>query len=193
MLKKYQSPTEPVRHEQYFQFGKTTEVWWTCPKCLSVLVEMKCLHCTRHDPNPEEVQRMSEQMDVLVKEYNALTGKSIAKFASLAIGEKRLADARYKKENPQIKKKVVNEAAGKAIASSWDNPKVAKERGQRHSATVTGHGTFQSVSAAFKKLGIKCKSLTKFRAQLKQAGTKDYEHEGKTYHFSVEIKGKPKS
>jgi hypothetical protein len=196
LMERYRSKeSTPVRKETVSAWSGRTEVSYSCSKCMAVMVDMKCIHCAGKTLTEEEKAKMSEQMDALVKEYNELTGKSIKRFASIAIGQQRLDQAKFRKENPDMKppkkekapkvKKVHNEKMSDSVRRSWDDEGVAKRRGQRHSAEVTGHGTHKSVWHAFKAIGLPLGRVIPFRKELKQKMKMDFEHNGKTYHFQL--------
>lgn len=196
MMEKYKTDkSEPIKHEQ--RYGDRIEVYYTCSKCMSIMVEMRCVHCSKKLKTQAEEDAMSEQMDALVKEYNEITGKNIKRFASIGIGEQRLAAARFKKDNPSTPPPPKPEPAVKkarrakdvqksdAVRQSWDDPKVAAQRGKRHSAVVEGHGTYKSVWWAFDALGLPKGQVIGFRKRLKAAHKGTFEHEGKAYHFTL--------
>ena len=201
LMDKYRSKeSTPVRREHRFGWSGTTEVTYNCSKCMAVMVDMKCIHCTGKTLTPEEEARMSAEMDAMVKEYNELTGKTIKRFASIAIGQQRLEQARFRKANPDMKppkkekaKKVAKPAnnvkMSDAVRNSWDDEDVAHRRGQRHEVTVEGK-TYGSASKAFKGLGIQPKGLIAFRLKLKKEGKATYEHNGKAYHFTAKLREK---
>lgn len=195
LMERYRSKeSTPIRREHHFAWSGKTEVTYHCSKCMSVMVDMVCIHCTGKTLTEEEKAKMSEQMDALVKEYNELTGKSIKRFASIAIGQQRLDQAKFRKENPdhippkkeKVKKarKVTNEKMSDSVRQSWDNEETAKRRGQRHSAVVNGE-THKSVWHAFKALGLPLGRVITFRNEIKKTMKKDFEHNGKTYHFQL--------
>ncbi len=188
----------PVRHEYTNHFTGKKEVFHSCSKCMSVMVEMKCIHCSKRQKTQEEVNAMSEQMDAIVKEYNELTGKSVRRFASLAIGQKRLEEARYKRDNPTapapVKAKVKPIKANIAghvkmsdsVRKSWDNPAIAKRRATRHMALVEGYEEpWTSVREAFVDLKLPLGRHIPFRNNLKKKLKGTFEHDGKQYHFTL--------
>ncbi len=141
---------------------------------------------------------MSEQMDAIVKEYNELTGKSVRRFASLAIGEKRLEEARFKHANPTAplpakpKEKPLKPPATKrtkmsdSVRKSWNDSTTAKRRAARHIAFVEGHEKpWTSVERAFVALQLPKSRMIPFRNLVKRQGNGTFEHEGKQYHFTL--------
>lgn len=195
MMENYRTKvSEPIKREFRNSLTGRMEVSYTCSKCLSVMVEMKCLHCSKKYKTQAEEAAMSEQMDALVKEYNELTGKKIKRFASVAIGQQRVEQARFRKENPTAPPPPKPEAPRKrrvakdpdrsdSARRSWDDEKTAAQRGKRHSAQVEGHGTYKSVWQAFEALGLPMGRAIIFRKELKQAMKKTFEHNGKQYNF----------
>lgn len=194
----------PIKKEFFSQLTGQTEVSYTCSKCLSVMVEMKCLICAKKTKTKEEEAAMSEQMDALVKEYNELTGKQIKRFASVAIGQQRVEKARFQKENPTAppppapekprkrrRAKSANENLSDGVRKSWTNEATAAQRGKRHSAQVEGHGTYKSVWQAFQAIGLPMGRVINFRKALKVEMKKTFEHDGKQYHFALVPRVKP--
>lgn len=118
----------------------------------------------------------------LIQEYNALTGKSIAKFASRIAGEQQVTRARQAagldtNHVPEIQlethkpREDVNVVRAEGARRSWDNIEVFNKRRQRTNVAVEGHGEFRSVAAAFKALNLPMNRHIPFRADLKKAGT----------------------
>lgn len=153
-----------------------------------------------------QVQIITEMTTAeMVAEYNKLTGKSIKRFSDRKAGERQLTAARSmaetkglfsgKKPIPQVPSAVaapkktsaprVNiDSRSKSVASSWKNPDVAASRAERTNISVAGT-FYRSVKEAFEKLGLPLGKHIKFRMELKAAGTKTFEHEGKKYNFKV--------
>lgn len=162
-----------------------------------------------------QVQIITEMTTAeMVAEYNKLTGKSIKKFSDRKAGERQLAAARSmaetkglfsgKKPIPQVPSAVaapkkasavsapkktsaprVNiDSRSKSVASSWKNPDVAASRAERTNISVAGT-FYRSVKEAFEKLGLPLGKHIKFRMELKAAGTKTFEYDGKKYNFKV--------
>jgi len=199
VIEKYKTDkSEPVKHEQ--RYGDRVEVYYTCSKCMAVMVEMRCVHCSKKIKTQAEEDAMSEQMDALVREYNDITGRNIKRFASIGIGEQRLAAAKFKRDNPTappppkptVKKprRKKDEQKSDAVRQSWDDPKVAAQRGKRHCAVVEGHGTYKSVWWAFDALGLPKGKVIGFRKGLKDTFKATFEHEGKAYHFTLAPRAK---
>lgn len=130
----------------------------------------------------------------MVAEYNALTGKSIKKFASRAAGEKQLAKARKAmkdglKASPEVIEKVkkmpkVNvgkRSIAEGVADTWTDPHVAAKRSERHGVIVNGTTQYRSVRAAFLDLGLPMKDHIKFRINLKAKGKLTYDK----YDFAI--------
>jgi len=72
-----------------------------------------------------------------------------------------------------------------AIAKSWDNDEIAKARAARDNVSVEGYGTFRSVAAAFKKIGLPISRHIKFRIDLKANGTGTFKYGTDEYSFKV--------
>lgn len=183
----------PVKRERLNSMTGKMEVTYTCSKCMSIMVEMRCLHCSKKVKTQEEADAMSAEMDALVTEYNQLTGKAIKRFASIAIGKQRLEQARFRRDNPDVKpekKKPVRKAArnekiSDGVRNSWDDEETAQRRGKRHGAQVNGKEIYKSVWAAFEALNLPLSRVITFRKELKQKMTANFEHEGTTYAFAL--------
>lgn len=185
----------PVKRERLNNLTGKMEVTYTCSKCMSIMVEMKCVHCSKKIKTQEEVDAMSAEMDALVTEYNQLTGKAIKRFASITIGKQRLAQVKFRLDNPEAKpepkpKKFVRKAArneklSDGVRNSWDDEDTAQRRGKRHGAQVNGGEIYKSVWAAFEALKLPLPRVITFRKQLKQKMKADFEYEGKTYAFAL--------
>lgn len=119
-------------------------------------------------------------MQDVVAEYNSLTGQNIKRFATVEIGEKRIALAKASKPVPQPKVK--------PTAPKMEKPAKVKAEARGHKQRITVDGTpHRSVAEAFDALGLPMGKHIKFRAKLKASGKETFEHEGKKYHF-VNIK-----
>lgn len=117
-------------------------------------------------------------MQEVVTEYNKLTGQNIKRFATVEIGEKRLALAKESKPvpTPKTHKKVVSSAKpGKQVAST---------AGHKQRVTVNGN-PYRSVFVAFEMLGLPIGKHIKFRGKLKASADEVFEHDGKKYHFKI--------
>ena len=128
----------------------------------------------------------------MVAEYNTLTGKSIKKFSSRAVGDSQLAKARaeastteHTQDGKIYKAPPKSMLRSKAISESWASEKIAKKRARRDNVAVEGVGTFRSVHEAFKKLNLPLNQHIKFRMALKQDGNGVFETGDKKYHFKL--------
>ena len=72
-----------------------------------------------------------------------------------------------------------------AIAKSWENDAIASARAARDNVVVEGYGTFRSVAAAFKKIGLPISRHIKFRIDLKANGTGTFKYGTDEYSFKV--------
>lgn len=72
-----------------------------------------------------------------------------------------------------------------AIAKSWENDTVASARAARDNVVVEGFGTFRSVAAAFKKIGLPISRHIKFRLELKANGAGTFTYGTDEYSFKV--------
>ena len=138
----------------------------------------------------------------MLAEYNALTGKNTSKFASRAKGEEQLQKARegHASQLPSINAEEEAHLFGAtpkagngarqlaksiAVSETWNDPKVAAKRKERHHVEVvrkdgqpietkTGNElkrVYRSTLAAFNDLGMPYKEHFKFRKELKKAGS----------------------
>lgn len=114
-------------------------------------------------------------MQEIVAEYNSLTGQNVKRFATVEIGEKRLALAKDSRPIPVPK-----------AAKSVKPAKTVGDGGQKKRITVNG-SPYRSVFAAFESLGLPVSRHIKFRGELNASGAETFEHEGKTYKF-VKVK-----
>jgi hypothetical protein len=146
----------------------------------------------------KEVKQMSTKE--LVEEYNALTGKTIKRFATRQAGERQLEAARAGKGkgkgkgprptkpvkvNPQPNK-VVTMNRSEAIRESWNDKGIAASRATRDNVAVEGHeGVFRSVGEAFKTLKLPMGKHIRFRGELKQKGKLTFTHNNKEFNFKV--------
>lgn len=130
--------------------------------------------------------------------------KPVKKFADLETARKRclvIADTLAKKNKPakaekapraerapKVPKTEAERAA--SIAASWTDPKIAAMRKERSGCKVKGQ-TFDSVRKAFVELGLPLSRHIRFRMQLKAStgGTAVFEHDGKSYTFTVTGRG----
>ena len=116
-------------------------------------------------------------MQEVVAEYNSLTGQNIKRFATVEVGEKRIALAKASKPVPQSKVKC-------PIVIKDAKPVKAKAEPHGHKQRITVDGVpHRSVFMAFESLGLPITKHIKFRAKLKASGKETFEHEGKKYHF----------
>jgi len=116
----------------------------------------------------------------MVAEYNALTGKSIKKFASREAGIRQLRKARETFEPPKKTKKTPKSpdqkrSIAEGVADTWTDPHVAAKRSERHGVIVNGTAQYRSVRAAFLDLGLPMKDHIKFRIKLKACGKLSYD------------------
>ncbi len=112
-------------------------------------------------------------MKDVVDEYNSLTGEKIKRFATVEVGEKRLALAKASK--PVSEKK-------QPVAPKTSKPVVGDNCKKR---VTVNKIPYRSVFVAFEALGLPVNKHIKFRAKLKLSGDEVFEHEGKKYHFVV--------
>jgi hypothetical protein len=83
---------------------------------------------------------------------------------------------------------VQRKSNAEGIAASWADPTVRAERLNRQAVVViTKNGAHQhnSTKAAFEALGLPLSKHIRFRMKLKEAGKLDFEHEGKTFTFTI--------
>lgn len=114
-------------------------------------------------------------MQEVVAEYNSLTCQNIKRFATVEVGEKRIALAKASKPVPQPKVK-------RSIVIKEDKPVKATPHGHKQRITVDGT-PHRSVAEAFAALGFPMCKHIRFRSKLKASGKEIFEHEGKKYHF----------
>lgn len=92
----------------------------------------------------------------------------------------------YWRETGEIYKAPAKSATrSAAIAKSWDNDAVATARAKRDNVVVEGFGTFRSVAAAFKKIGLPISRHIKFRLELKANGTGVFKYGTDEYSFKT--------
>lgn len=110
-------------------------------------------------------------MGEVVAEYNKLTGQSIKRFATVEVGEKRIAAAK---------------AGIDVVIKPQPVPtkKKATSNGSKQRITVDGV-PHRSVFTAFEVLKLPINKHIKFRGELKAAGHATFEHAGKKYKFIV--------
>lgn len=78
-----------------------------------------------------------------------------------------------------------SDTRSKAIAATWENDQIAAARSARDNVAVDGHGTFRSVAAAFKALGLPMSKHIKFRIEVKSNGTGIFKYGTDEYEFRV--------
>jgi hypothetical protein len=78
-----------------------------------------------------------------------------------------------------------SDTRSKAIAATWENDKIAAARSARDNVSVEGKGTFRSVAAAFKQLGLPMSKHIKFRIEVKANGTGTFKYGEDEYEFRV--------
>ena len=92
----------------------------------------------------------------------------------------------YWRDTGEIYKAPANsETRSKAIAATWENDKIAAARSARDSVVVDGKGTFRSVAAAFKALGLPMSKHIKFRIDVKSNGSGTFKYGEDEYEFRV--------
>lgn len=165
------------RHE--ILYGKKKEEYWTCGKCMAVLVERVCMHCTR---GQKEETEMSERMNELVKDYNTLTGRSIKRFSSIAEGEQRIMNFKTPPPKKTPAAPGPNARRAEGAKDSWDQDGVAERRSKRNSCTVDGTH-YRTIVEAWTVLKLPPGMMIPFRAQLKKTTTATFTHHGASYRF----------
>lgn len=78
-----------------------------------------------------------------------------------------------------------SENRSKAIAATWENDQIAAARSTRDNVVVDGKGTFRSVAAAFKSLGLPMSKHIKFRIEVKSNGSGTFKYGEDEYEFRV--------
>lgn len=78
-----------------------------------------------------------------------------------------------------------SETRSKAIAATWENDQIAAARSARDNVVVDGKGTFRSVAAAFKALGLPMSKHIKFRIDVKANGSGTFKYGEDEYEFRV--------
>lgn len=78
-----------------------------------------------------------------------------------------------------------SDTRSKAIAATWENDQIAAARSARDNVAVDGHGTFRSVAAAFKALGLPMSKHIKFRIEVKSNGTGTFKYGTDEYEFRI--------
>ena len=92
----------------------------------------------------------------------------------------------YWRDTGEIYKAPANsEARSKAIAATWENDQIAAARSTRDNVVVDGKGTFRSVAAAFKALGLPMSKHIKFRIDVKANGSGTFKYGEGEYEFRV--------
>lgn len=84
-----------------------------------------------------------------------------------------------------------SETRSKAIAATWENDQIAAARSARDNVAVNGKGTFRSVAAAFKALGLPMSKHIKFRIEVKSNGSGVFKYGTDEYEFRVVKQEKP--
>lgn len=77
------------------------------------------------------------------------------------------------------------EQRAEAIANSWKDPEVKAARSERTGVNVEGYGSYRSVPAAFKELGLPMSRMITFRLEVKKNGHAIFRKDGVAYAFSV--------
>lgn len=83
-----------------------------------------------------------------------------------------------------------SETRSKIIAATWENDQIAAARSARDNVVVDGKGTFRSVAAAFKALGLPMSKHIKFRVDVKANGSGTFKYGEDEYEFRVVKKEK---
>ena len=78
-----------------------------------------------------------------------------------------------------------SETRSKTIAATWENDQIAAARSARDNVVVDGKGTFRSVAAAFKALGLPMSQHIKFRIDVKANGSGTFKYGEDEYEFRV--------
>ena len=92
----------------------------------------------------------------------------------------------YWRETGEIyKAPAKSDTRSKAIAATWENDQIAAARSARDNVAVDGRGTFRSVAAAFKALGLPMSKHIKFRIEVKSNGTGIFKYGTDEYEFRV--------
>lgn len=93
----------------------------------------------------------------------------------------------YWRETGEIyKTPTKSDTRGKAIAATWENDQIAAARSARDNVAVDGHGTFRSVAAAFKALGLPMSKHIKFRIEVKSNGTGTFKYGTGTFKYGTD-------
>ncbi len=99
--------------------------------------------------------------------------------------KEKAAPSSRKAAKPAAERKPRSDADRSAsVAKSWNDPKVAKARAQRHKVKVGGE-VYNSVFAAMTALKLPTGRCIPFRAKLKESGKEVFEHEGKKFTFTL--------
>lgn len=92
----------------------------------------------------------------------------------------------YWRETGEIyKAPAKSDTRSKAIAATWNDDQIAAARSARDNVAVDGHGTFRSVAAAFKALGLPMSKHIKFRIEVKSNGTGIFKYGTDEYEFRI--------
>lgn len=86
---------------------------------------------------------------------------------------------------PSIHRVAKSETRSAAVAATWENDQIAAARSARDNVAVNGKGTFRSVAAAFKALGLPMSKHIKFRIEVKSNGTGTFKYGEDEYEFRV--------
>lgn len=78
-----------------------------------------------------------------------------------------------------------SDTRSKAIAATWENDQIAAARSARDNVVVDGKGTFRSVAAAFKSLGLPMSKHIKFRIEVKSNGSGTFKYGEDEHEFRV--------
>ncbi|TXH50795.1 MAG: hypothetical protein E6Q97_19680 [Desulfurellales bacterium] len=78
-----------------------------------------------------------------------------------------------------------SDTRSKAIAATWENDQIAAARSARDNVAVDGVGTFRSVAAAFKQLGLPMSKHIKFRIEVKANGSGVFKYGTDEYEFRI--------
>ena len=121
-------------------------------------------------------------MKEVVTEYNELTGENVKRFATVEVGEKRIAQ--FKARVP-AKPAATKPAATKHAATKPAATKPATNEGNFKMRITVDAVPYRSVKIAFEALGLPLGRHIKFRADLHKEGRKVFEHEGKQLVFTL--------
>lgn len=132
---------------------------------------------------------VKRSMAEVVAEFNKLTGNSVKRFATVEVGERRIAEIGKKPAEPVNQPKTTKIASVKpkvsapvGIAANVSAP--IKEEGHKMRITVDNQ-PYRSVAVAFVALGLPQKSHIKFRGVLNKAGKATFAQNDKKYLFKL--------